>query len=928
VPAQQGTQGPSDADGRKTPGTARDPNPIAEGIVMPNPLRTCVPFVLMSTAGIAQAQCPDWSDGFVPAGMDGRVKAFAVYDSGDGPHLYAGGEFQRAGGESAPCVARLEGDRWKPLTPAVGGFCTSLAVYDDGSGPALFIGGQYLTVDGVAAGNLVRWNDVTAGPLGGGGPDGGVNALAVFDGGGTGPVLYVGGVFENAGAQYSPGVARWNGALWNSVGGVLHGWQHGYVQCLHVGSDANGPALFVGGYFDIAGGVPVASVARFDGVSWSGLGAGIGGGYAQTISTWSAPTGPQVVVGGFFDTAGGMPVHHIAAWDGASWSDLGGGVSTTLSPFGVRSLRVYDSGAGARLYAAGYFDSAGGVPSANIAAWDGTSWSPLSSGLFPTQGETLGVADLGAGPLLLVGGDFTSAGGVLADRVASFDGAQFHPIGAANALSYGDDVHAMIAFDDGTGTKVWLGGMSNGAGDVGQTLGAVRFDGTSWSAAPVGIRIETFARFDDGGGERLYAGGAGTAFDCVARWENGAWQALPGGPPPSTTCTSLCAYDDGTGPALYMGTIGGHRLYRWRDHAWSAVAPEPNGGVDQLYVHDDGNGPSLFVGGRFTQVGGVPMSTVARFDGTSWFALGPGLPQPPSGGVAVHSFVTHDDGSGAVLYVGGTFQYGLQRWNGSVWSPLGLGPSNEVFALERYDDGSGKGSALYAAGFFATAPFGGVRDIARWDGASWSTVGTGISSVTTSTTVKTLCTFDDGTTRALYAGGNFQLAGGHVSQGFARIASCGQTGELFCFGDGSSGACPCGNESAPADRAGCRNSLGTGGVLRAHGRATLSGDTMSLDGSAMTNSAVLYVQGAHSSSGVPFGDGIKCTAGPFVRLGTRTNVGGASSFPGGMGPSLSVRGQVFAPGTRTYQARYRNAAAFCTSDTFNYTNAVELAWGP
>ena len=43
-------------------------------------------------------------------------------------------------------------------------------------------------------------------------------------------------------------------------------------------------------------------------------------------------------------------------------------------------------------------------------------------------------------------------------------------------------------------------------------------------------------------------------------------------------------------------------------------------------------------------------------------------------------------------------------------------------------------------------------------------------------------------------------------------------------------------------------------------------------------------------------------------------------------PSLSAGGLVSTPGTRTYQAWYRNAAPFCTAATFNLTNGVEIVW--
>jgi hypothetical protein len=41
-----------------------------------------------------------------------------------------------------------------------------------------------------------------------------------------------------------------------------------------------------------------------------------------------------------------------------------------------------------------------------------------------------------------------------------------------------------------------------------------------------------------------------------------------------------------------------------------------------------------------------------------------------------------------------------------------------------------------------------------------------------------------------------------------------------------------------------------------------------------------------------------------------------------------VRGAVPAGATRTYQVWYRNAAAFCTSDTFNLTNGLVVTWAP
>jgi hypothetical protein len=158
-------------------------------------------------------------------------------------------------------------------------------------------------------------------------------------------------------------------------------------------------------------------------------------------------------------------------------------------------------------------------------------------------------------------------------------------------------------------------------------------------------------------------------------------------------------------------------------------------------------------------------------------------------------------------------------------------------------------------------------------------------------------------------------------------------GTAYCFGDGSGTPCPCGNTSAVGDGVGCLNSLSNGGKLRTFGVASLTNDSVVLSGSQMPNSSCLYFQGTAqqgpSGGGTAFGDGLRCAGGTVVRLATKTNVAGASSYPVGADVPISVKGLVPVAGaTRTYQAWYRNAAAFCTVSTFNLSNGVEFTWAP
>jgi hypothetical protein len=153
---------------------------------------------------------------------------------------------------------------------------------------------------------------------------------------------------------------------------------------------------------------------------------------------------------------------------------------------------------------------------------------------------------------------------------------------------------------------------------------------------------------------------------------------------------------------------------------------------------------------------------------------------------------------------------------------------------------------------------------------------------------------------------------------------------LFCFGDGSGTACPCGNSGAPGN--GCAHSLNANGAnLAGSGNASISSDSFVLSGSGMPDSSALYFQGTaqiNGGLGTAFGDGLRCAGGSVIRLGTKTNAGGASQYPTGADPTIAVKGMNAAGDVRMYQVWYRNAAAFCTASTFNLTNGLQVTWSP
>ncbi|MCB9898735.1 MAG: hypothetical protein H6825_12090 [Planctomycetes bacterium] len=191
--------------------------------------------------------------------------------------------------------------------------------------------------------------------------------------------------------------------------------------------------------------------------------------------------------------------------------------------------------------------------------------------------------------------------------------------------------------------------------------------------------------------------------------------------------------------------------------------PGTDATVRALAIYDDGGGPSLYVGGDFGVAGGVAASRIAKWDGDSWRGLGSGL----SPGY-VNALVVFDDGFGDDLYVGGTFTLAgalsvsrIARWNGHTWSALGSGLNSDVNALAVHDDGSGP--SLYAGGAFTTAGGSASARIARWNGGSWTAMGSGADAP-----VYALATADVGSGGVLVAGGSFSLMGGAAA---SRIAA-------------------------------------------------------------------------------------------------------------------------------------------------------------
>ena len=330
-------------------------------------------------------------------------------------------------------------------------------------------------------------------------------------------------------------------------------------------------------------------------------------------------TGSEVYLGGSFTTIGGVAapriVKAVRGKSGVIYTPLGSGFSTAE----CYSLASFQG----NLFAAGYFDLAGGVPgTAKLARWDGTAWNSVGAQLEGGLNQLWGLTawNSGQGDNLYIAGNFTNIGGSGASYFARFDGTSFFPVGstpiAGNVplIVFTSHVH-----DDGTGPALYIGGRFTSVDGVSASRIA-KWNGTSWSALGTGVT------------------GSGS----------------------TPSVNTMVTFDDGTGPALYVGgqtftTAGGipaNRVAKWNGKTWSAVGNGfANGIVWKLAVYNDGTGDALYAFGTFTASGTTPINRMAKWNGTSWEQWGGGA----NGTVFNALVVPGEPGFGDVLALGGQF---------------------------------------------------------------------------------------------------------------------------------------------------------------------------------------------------------------------------------------------------------------------------------
>ena len=474
---------------------------------------------------------------------------------------------------------------------------------------------------------------------------------------------------NNAGTKR---ILRWSTGLsiWETIGTVTSSSPLAIKHIYAVGTD-----IYVGGTFSAVSGVPAKNIAKWDGTSWSALGSGIG--TADSSVTSMTYAGSYLYICGNFTTAGSVSANNVARWSGSAWSAVGSGAIAGAGGIGCEKIVSY----GTDIYLAGQFSSVGGVTANRIAKWDGSAWSAVGNGPNGAITQLLVVSD----------SEIYAAGPSITGKVSRWSPLTNGSSWVNGVFSLTTDVSAMAKF----GSDIYFGIYAAGGKYLKLKIGTQ----TYLVDAPYNPNGRLSHLLTDG--ENLYAAGQMTA----------------------------------------VGSTLTGKVAKWAGSSWSGFDPSDITGSIHEVVRD---GDNVYIGGEFLLKG--TMRNFAKWDGSAWSDLGSAIYSSDNIVEAIAVDGSNVYIGGALSRVGGV-QGSLFKWNGSAWSDVG-NSQGEYFS--NINDLVATDGKLYVA----TGP----DNIRCWDGSSWSLVGGGIGGSALAIAVNG---------NEVYVGGQFDNVGGTPSSPIA-----------------------------------------------------------------------------------------------------------------------------------------------------------------
>jgi hypothetical protein len=273
-------------------------------------------FDSVNTEGIAMWNGSQWNNvgnvGFKDTILNSLAAVRALYEyKGE---LYAGGYFYSIDSIRSKNLAKWNGTQWSVPDTLQLCDCQYLPVVSmkEYQGDLYFagnFGGPQDSIKEIGRFDGQNWFSVGGGIKG----DSWIDCMAVYKN-----ELYVGGYFVATDGNAGNYIMRWNGSTWKDVGGGVMGGG-GYNGQIHDMTVYNNE-LWVVGVFQYAGGVPAKYIAKWNGSVWCGIGEY----FEQRLGRIAILNNEVIVVGGGTELLNGLQINYIAKWTGGNFVDTCG----------------------------------------------------------------------------------------------------------------------------------------------------------------------------------------------------------------------------------------------------------------------------------------------------------------------------------------------------------------------------------------------------------------------------------------------------------------------------------------------------------------------------------------------------------------------------------------------------------------------------
>ena len=318
--------------------------------------------------------------------------------------------------------------------------------------------------------------------------------------------------------------------------------------------------------------------------------------YADSISN-------KLFVGGNFSYVNGRFQKEIAAWDGTGWdtlfSGIGDGYINTILRF---QNSIYVGGAFTYLHSSPYHEMVNG-----FTRLDGNSWDSLNTG-FHNSGAPNQYYEYYN--MLYCVGEFDSAGNCYSPNIVTWDGANFAPVLLPNNIGFTNSVDAVVAFQN----QLYFAGSFILNGTTYFTL--LKWDGINWNAADTNFNgyVTTMVVYN---GE-LYIAGSGlynVPGNYIVKYDGTNFSAVGAGV--NFTVFNLRVF----GNKLYVvggfdsaGAVAASGIAVWDGNNWSAFSNDTfNSGILDVAVFNN----EIYVTGGFSFINSDTIKHIARYNG--WY---------------------------------------------------------------------------------------------------------------------------------------------------------------------------------------------------------------------------------------------------------------------------------------------------------------------